>query len=239
MRKFLPIFLAFFLGVFVVGIAGFIYAQSVSDLNIYSCVNSRGQIRIINSSETCLSNETPLSWRKGPEPGTEFPFIFSGTLPGIGNRLAGRNLQNAIIAAHIETANLTNINFTNATLAGSLIIKHTNFSNSNFTNADLEAILVTSNFSGANLTGANLQNAMIGFVNFSNANLTNANLNGSFICSDQPNDPEPVTQPFPDASLPILTGAMWSNTTCPDGTNSDSNGGTCEGHFTVVNSCTY
>jgi hypothetical protein len=25
--------------------------------------------------------------------------------------------------------------------------------------------------------------------------------------------------------------AIWSNTTCPDNTNSDSNGNTCNGHF--------
>ena len=29
----------------------------------------------------------------------------------------------------------------------------------------------------------------------------------------------------------VLTGVTWDNTTCPDGTNSDVNGGTCEGHL--------
>lgn len=27
-----------------------------------------------------------------------------------------------------------------------------------------------------------------------------------------------------------ITGVTWSNTLCPDYTNSDDNGGTCEGH---------
>ena len=30
--------------------------------------------------------------------------------------------------------------------------------------------------------------------------------------------------------LADITGMTWSNTLCPDYTNSDDNGGTCEGH---------
>jgi hypothetical protein len=29
-----------------------------------------------------------------------------------------------------------------------------------------------------------------------------------------------------------MSGSTWSNTICPDGTNSDNNGGTCMGHLT-------
>jgi hypothetical protein len=29
-----------------------------------------------------------------------------------------------------------------------------------------------------------------------------------------------------------LTNAIYNDTTCPDGTNSDDNGGTCIGHLT-------
>jgi hypothetical protein len=28
-----------------------------------------------------------------------------------------------------------------------------------------------------------------------------------------------------------VTGVTWSNTTCPDGTNSNNDGGTCTGHL--------
>jgi hypothetical protein len=28
-----------------------------------------------------------------------------------------------------------------------------------------------------------------------------------------------------------MTGVIWSNTTCPDGTNSTHDGGTCVGHL--------
>jgi len=34
-----------------------------------------------------------------------------------------------------------------------------------------------------------------------------------------------------DLSTADLTGAVWINTRCPDGTNSDANGGTCIGHL--------
>ena len=52
------------------------------------------------------------------------------------------------------------------------------------------------------MTNANLTNA-----NLTNANLFNATLAGA-----------------------ILTAVAWSNTTCPDGTNSNNDGNTCSGH---------
>jgi YVTN family beta-propeller protein len=89
-----------------------------------------------------------------------------------------------------------------------------NLSGANLTNAQLAganlkganlkgAILVGANLAGANLTGANLTGA-----DLSNANLTGAILKGA-----------------------NLKGVIWSNTTCPDGTNSTADGGTCLGHL--------
>ena len=62
------------------------------------------------------------------------------------------------------------------------------------------ADLVRADLSGANLTGANLYNAAL-----NNADLNGANLTGA----------------------DHLTSVWWNNTICPDGTNSDNNGGTC------------
>ena len=64
------------------------------------------------------------------------------------------------------------------------------------------AILLGADLSGANLTNANLIGA-----NLQSADLTNANLTGANVL-----------------------GVLWGSTTCPDGTNSDSNSGTCLGH---------
>jgi hypothetical protein len=37
--------------------------------------------------------------------------------------------------------------------------------------------------------------------------------------------------PTPTTFYANLSGVTWINTTCPDGTNSDSDGFTCDGHF--------
>jgi uncharacterized protein YjbI with pentapeptide repeats len=62
--------------------------------------------------------------------------------------------------------------------------------------------LETTNLTGADLVGADLAGAFLGFANLSGAALYGAN----------------------------VTGVAWIATTCPDGTNSDSDGGTCIGH---------
>ena len=75
------------------------------------------------------------------------------------------------------------------------------------------AFLANQTLSGANLTNANLAGANITGADFTSANFTGANLTGA--------------QGLGSA---IVTGATWSGTTCPDGTLSDNNAGTCVGH---------
>jgi uncharacterized protein YjbI with pentapeptide repeats len=69
-----------------------------------------------------------------------------------------------------------------------------------------------SNLIGANFTGANLVKSFLGSTQLSGANFTNADLN----CAN-------------NMSTANVSNAIWSNTTCPDGTNSNNNGGTCVG----------
>ena len=66
---------------------------------------------------------------------------------------------------------------------------------------------------GKNLTGADLTNASLQGVNLEGANLTNADLQGANLQGVNTNK------------------VIWSNTICPDGTNSTSDGGTCAGHL--------
>ncbi len=89
------------------------------------------------------------------------------------------------------------------------------FTNDDFTNANVNGVIIDSaNFTGANLTGANFSNCNGGGgQNFSNVNFTNANFSG---CTN--------------IAGSTITSATWSNTICPDGTNSDNDGGTCVGH---------
>ena len=78
----------------------------------------------------------------------------------------------------------------------------------NLSGANLKrANLVRANLSGANLSGANLKGADLASANLARANLTGAN----------------------------VAGIRWSNTVCPDGTNSDADGGTCLGHLSGAN----
>ena len=63
--------------------------------------------------------------------------------------------------------------------------------------------------SGDNLTGVDLHGADLSNANFAGANLTGANLSGATV------------------SGATFTGVTWSGTTCPDGTNSGNDGGTC------------
>jgi uncharacterized protein YjbI with pentapeptide repeats len=60
-----------------------------------------------------------------------------------------------------------------------------------------------------NLTDADLQGVNLNGADLSGANLMGASLEGA-----------------------NTNKVVWSNTTCPDGTNSNTDGGTCQGHLT-------
>ena len=88
-------------------------------------------------------------------------------------------------------------------------LEHVNLGGAEMSNASLQgdnlegAFLEYANLSGANLKGTNLEGA-----DLSNANLTGAKLQGANV-----------------------DRVKWSNTTCPDGSNSSSHRGTCKGHL--------
>jgi hypothetical protein len=70
------------------------------------------------------------------------------------------------------------------------------------------ADLRNSSLAGANLRDVDLRNALLDNADLTGADLTGADLTGASI-----------------------KGVVWSNTTCPDGLNSDSAGDTCAGHL--------
>jgi hypothetical protein len=115
--------------------------------------------------------------------------------------------------ANLPGANYSGANLTGQNLSGSnaksTTLTGTTLTNANLSGANLQgANLQGANLKGANLTNANLQYANLAGANLSNANLTKANLHNA-----------------------TLSGVIWSNTTCPDKTNSTSDGGTCVGHL--------
>ena len=115
--------------------------------------------------------------------------------------------------------------------------------------ADLSnAVLIGANLSGAVLIGANLRDAVLPGANLPGANLSSANLSvaelsganlsGANLSGANLNSTDLVNATLNEADLTGATGtpfgagnAIWGNTTCPDGTNSDAHGNTCVGHF--------
>ena len=99
--------------------------------------------------------------------------------------------------------NLSNVKLSGGYFVGANL-KGANLSNGNFSGA---------NFSDANLSGANLNDG-----NFSNANFTGAELSGANLGNS-------------NLKGAMLNNVVWSNTTCPDNTNSTKDGGSCLGHL--------
>ena len=158
------------------------------------------------------------------------------------------NLAGAGIPAD---ADLSNANLTNANLSG-VNLTGANLTDANLTSADVNGV----NLNGADLTnavltgvqsgsvtgtpaalptnwqlvngyllgpGANLTNAVLTGANLANADLANANFTGANLNTAI-------------AGGANFTSAIWANTTCPDGTNSNNDGGTCANHVCLSHS---
>lgn len=151
----------------------------------------------------------------------------SGTVIGESN-LTGASLRYADLAeSEIASANLNGAVLSGAVLTkivsgfivgtpaslpsnwelidGYLVGPHDYLKDASLPGTDLSGLqLEYTNLVYANLSNANLSDANLTHVKFSTANLTGANLAGA-----------------------VLTRAIWSDTTCPDGTNSNNDGDTC------------
>jgi uncharacterized protein YjbI with pentapeptide repeats len=123
--------------------------------------------------------------------------------------LDGANLSNTdlhgsdLSSAHLQGAWLIGADLKDAYMVAA------NLTNAKLYLADLKgANLYGANFAGAELVEANLTNAFLATAYFTGTNLSGATLSGA-----------------------TLTKVTWSNTQCPDRTNSDTNGGTCLNHL--------
>jgi uncharacterized protein YjbI with pentapeptide repeats len=123
----------------------------------------------------------------------------------------------------LEDASLNRANLSGSTLtgahAGFAQFVDANLSNASWRNGDA----IGATFDGADLHRIDLRGTDLRSASFVGADLRYARLAGvDFTNSD-----------LTGADLRRSTGfgsAIFSNTTCPDGTNSDVNGGTCVGH---------
>lgn len=201
---------------------------------IHGCVKTNnGSIRIVGANNSCGNGETALDWNiQGPagSPGpsgapgatticTACNFTTSARVDII-LVFNGTDLSNGIFTnANFGNQDLHAFNFRNAKLdiadLNQSNLTDTDFSGVTFTGSGLD----NTNLTNANFTNANFTNAAFHNSNFQNTNLTNVNFTGAILLSAI------------NMVTANLTGVTWSNTTCPDGTNSDNNGGTCVGHF--------
>ena len=104
------------------------------------------------------------------------------------------------------------------------IIEYGSFTSTNFGGSVFDGANFTlSYFQHASLVGTTFINAELNGVRFDSANLTYSDFSGALIDSVN----------FLNANLTGATfsGTTWINTTCPDGTNSDDNGDTCENNL--------
>ncbi len=104
----------------------------------------------------------------------------------------------------------TDWSLTNGYLVGpQAVVTSATLSSQNFNNRDLSGI----DFTSTNLKSSSLVNTTLVGANLNSTNMTGTNLTGA------------------DLTGSSRLGVTWSNTTCPDGTNSNANLGTCEGHL--------
>ncbi len=135
--------------------------------------------------------------------------FFNGFLIGAGADLRGAALSgDNMPGINLSGANVSEAKFTGDDLTGAIFtgdsVFDTGFEDANLTGAD---------FSGDNIDGSNLTGADLSGTEFGDANLENATFTGT--TGDTTTD---------------VTGVTWLDTTCPDGTNSNYDGGTCLGH---------
>jgi uncharacterized protein YjbI with pentapeptide repeats len=141
-----------------------------------------------------------------------------------GADLTGANLSGSILSnsnlsyADLYLADLYLADLSNAKLFAANLFQ-ANLSNADLFQANLRyADLTDTDLSNAYLYEADLYLADLYLADLSNANLTGADLEGAYL------------------RYAVLTGAdltsvNWLGTTCPDGTNSNNNGNTCENNL--------
>lgn len=131
-----------------------------------------------------------------------------------------------LTAATLDESNLENKNLSTVTING------TSFIGAIMVNVVLPSNL-SADFRSANLTGVDFSNVTSPLwptTQFQLANLTDVNLSGLDLTNL---DFTGTNLTGADLSNSVRDNIIWSGTICPDGTNSNDNGGTCEGHLTL------
>ncbi|MEK7571990.1 MAG: pentapeptide repeat-containing protein [Patescibacteria group bacterium] len=219
---------SFFVGILGAVIGTFVVSAHGGDTSkIHACIKTTllngPNIRIVDANTNCNNNETALDWNIQGVPGPSGPPGPTG-VPGGSSSVTCSVCRGKDIIARTQTTTLSGINLDFAILNNAQIFGE-DFSSSSFVHAILALVNAGSNnisgaanFANTNLTDTNLFGANMHGVNFSGANLTRAYLRNTDLTGA-------------NMAGADLTDATWDNTFCPDGTNSNDNGNTCEGHL--------
>lgn len=134
--------------------------------------------------------------------------------PNCANFAPGANLQ----YCHLNGHDFDGVDLAGANLLGAGIV-HATFNGGDLAGATLPYDLTSVSFVGTDLEHADLSNSYVYSSDFGNADMTDANLTGAYVIADT----------FTGATLAgaDLGVAMWSDDSCPDGTNSDNDHNTC------------
>lgn len=171
--------------------------------------------------------------------GTKMPFL-DGTHADSTTLLTGAIFTVGDYCSLISDADWRGVDLHGVTIPhpciGSSRFDGANFANAIVSDADLTGDV----FDGADMSGVNLQAGYFGSdgsfanVDFTGANLSDVNFRtGATVAGSDMTDAD-LTGMSGNHGVGLVgldvTGVTWSNTTCPDGTNSNANWGTCVGH---------
>ncbi|HET9520659.1 MAG TPA: pentapeptide repeat-containing protein [Candidatus Limnocylindrales bacterium] len=185
------------------------------------------------------------------EPGADLRRCDLREMPVAGADLTGAVLDRATLAGMIldkgpdgPQTKLYDASIVRADLAGTHL-SNTDARFADFTGADLsDTVLEDTRLADAVLRGADLSGAHFFFTEVARTDFQRADLRGASLTWSFFLDADFRHARFDGADLTgaNLTGGdlrgakglhtvTWASTTCPDGTNSDVNGGTCLGHL--------
>ena len=136
-----------------------------------------------------------------------------------------------LTTAYLPLANLTDANLTGMHQKGGMDQRNLNIRNAILTGANLSgadlsyADLFKSDLTRAFLNGADLKRTQLSNTNLTKANLTNINMDNAILYGANLSGANLTDTNLTDADLAEanLTGTIWGNTTCPDGTLNSCN----------------
>lgn len=192
---------------------------------INGCYDKGGALYVIDSAAACPGKTTALTWNqagvRGPQgiQGIQGPQGPQGPA-GTPNPLFCPNcdMTTTTLPSNARGAYFPAARFTGSDLNGAALafadLEGASLDLANLTNVNLfYAHLTVADLLESNLTHADLAGAQLTHADLSGSNLTNA-----------------VLLNATGLSSTFVTDVIWSNTTCPDGSNSDNDGNTCVGH---------